>query len=68
MSEFRRTGERQVHQGYVWRVVVAEFEAPDGSTFTRDIVRSPGAGDRIDMTNLVVTGTDTDVGLSLIHI
>lgn len=43
MSEFRRTGERLVHQGYVWRVVVAEFEAPDGSAFTRDIVRSPGA-------------------------
>ncbi len=27
----------------MWRVVVADFEAPDGSTFQRDIVRSPGA-------------------------
>jgi 8-oxo-dGTP pyrophosphatase MutT (NUDIX family) len=27
----------------VWHVVVAEFEAPDGSTFERDVVRSPGA-------------------------
>jgi nudix-type nucleoside diphosphatase (YffH/AdpP family) len=40
---FRRTGERQVHQGYVWSVAVAEFVDPDGGTFTRDIVRSPGA-------------------------
>ena len=29
--------------GHVWRVVVAEFEAPDGERFHRDIVRSPGA-------------------------
>jgi ADP-ribose pyrophosphatase len=40
---FRRVGEREVHQGHVWRVVVAEFEAPDGERFHRDIVRSPGA-------------------------
>ncbi len=40
---FRFLDERQVHQGHVWRVVVADFEAPDGSTFERDIVRSPGA-------------------------
>ncbi len=43
MSSFRLTGERQVHQGHIWRVVVADFEAPDGSPFQRDIVRSPGA-------------------------
>lgn len=43
MSLFRHLGDRQVHQGYVWRVVVAEFEAPDGELFERDIVRSPGA-------------------------
>jgi 8-oxo-dGDP phosphatase len=40
---FARTGERVVHRGYIWTVVVAEFVAPDGSTFERDIVRSPGA-------------------------
>ena len=40
---FRRLGEREVHQGHVWRVVVADFEAPDGERFQRDIVRSPGA-------------------------
>jgi 8-oxo-dGTP pyrophosphatase MutT (NUDIX family) len=43
MSGFRRVGEREVHLGHVWRVVVAEFEAPDGERFHRDIVRSPGA-------------------------
>jgi 8-oxo-dGTP pyrophosphatase MutT (NUDIX family) len=40
---FRRVGERQVHQGHVWRVVVADFTGPDGEHFARDIVRSPGA-------------------------
>ncbi len=43
MTGFRHTGDVQVHQGHVWHVVVAEFEAPDGTTFRRDIVRSPGA-------------------------
>ena len=43
MGEFKRISESLAHQGYVWHVAVAEFEAPDGSTFTRDIVRSPGA-------------------------
>lgn len=43
MSEFRHLGDRRVHDGYVWNVVVAEFEAPDGNRFTRDVVRSPGA-------------------------
>jgi ADP-ribose pyrophosphatase len=40
---FRHLADRDVHQGYVWKVVVAEFEAPSGEVFTRDIVRSPGA-------------------------
>ena len=40
---FRRLGEREVHQGHIWRTVVAEFEAPDGERFERDIIRSPGA-------------------------
>jgi ADP-ribose pyrophosphatase len=42
-AAFRHLDDRQVHQGYVWSVVVAEFEAPDGTRFRRDIVRSPGA-------------------------
>jgi 8-oxo-dGTP pyrophosphatase MutT (NUDIX family) len=40
---FRRLGEELVYQGYIWRVVVATFEGPGGETFTRDVVRSPGA-------------------------
>ena len=43
MSGFRRLGDTDHHLGYVWKVVVAEFEAPDGERFSRDIVRSPGA-------------------------
>jgi len=46
MSEsggFRRLSESKVHQGYVWHVATAEYEAPDGTRFSRDIVRSPGA-------------------------
>lgn len=43
MSAFRRIAERSVHQGHIWRVVVADFETPDGEPFERDIVRSPGA-------------------------
>ncbi len=43
MTGFRRVDERLVHQGYVWHLATAEFEAPDGRRFERDIVRSPGA-------------------------
>ena len=43
MSGFRRVDESTVHQGHVWRLATAEFEAPDGRRFHRDIVRSPGA-------------------------
>lgn len=43
MSGFRHLGDRLVHQGYVWHVAVGSFEDPDGQSFTRDIVRSPGA-------------------------
>lgn len=40
---FRHLGDDLVHEGYVWNLVTAEFEAPDGARFHRDIVRSPGA-------------------------
>lgn len=43
MTEFRHLGDRLVHQGSIWHVVVASFESPDGERFERDIVRSPGA-------------------------
>jgi 8-oxo-dGTP pyrophosphatase MutT (NUDIX family) len=42
-AEFRHLGDRLVHDGRVWRAVVAEFEGPDGTRFRRDIARSPGA-------------------------
>jgi ADP-ribose pyrophosphatase len=40
---FRHLGDRLVHQGYIWHVAVATFEAPDGERFERDVIRSPGA-------------------------
>lgn len=43
MSAFRRLADEPVHEGYIWNVVVAEFESPDGARFRRDIVRSPGS-------------------------
>ena len=43
MSDFRHLADRTVHQGHIWHVVVGSFEAPDGTTFERDVVRSPGA-------------------------
>jgi ADP-ribose pyrophosphatase len=42
-SGFRHLADREVHRGHVWNVAVARFEAPDGTRFERDIVRSPGA-------------------------
>lgn len=42
-SGFRHLGDTDVHHGHVWDVVVADFEAPDGTQFRRDIVRSPGS-------------------------
>ena len=43
MADFRRLAETEVHRGHIWRVVVADFEAPDGTRFEREVVRSPGA-------------------------
>lgn len=43
MSTFRHLGDRKVYDGYIWKVVVGDFVAPNGEVFTRDIVRSPGA-------------------------
>ena len=40
---FRHLGDREVHRGHAWNVVVASFESPDGTRFERDVVRSPGA-------------------------
>ena len=43
MGSFRHTGDRHIYDGFIWKVVVGEFVDPTGETFTRDIVRSPGA-------------------------
>lgn len=42
-SGFRFLQEREVHEGYAIRVVVADYETPDGEVMTRDVVRHPGA-------------------------
>ncbi len=43
MADFLHLGDQLAHQGHIWRVVTAQFLAPDGRKFRRDIVRSPGA-------------------------
>lgn len=43
MTSFRLQGEEAVYDGHVMRVVIGTFEGPDGDTFTRDIIRHPGA-------------------------
>jgi ADP-ribose pyrophosphatase len=43
MTGFRHIGDDPKYQGYLWHVALSEFAAPDGVTFRRDIVRSPGA-------------------------
>lgn len=42
-GSFRKVDEDVVHEGHVISVAVATFEAPDGSTFRRDVVHHPGA-------------------------
>ena len=62
MPGFRRLADTEVHQGHIWRVVVADFEAPDGSRFRRDIVRSPGAVAVVP----VIVGDDGQVSVVLV--
>jgi ADP-ribose pyrophosphatase len=40
---FRKLGEELRHQAHSISLVEAEFEAPDGTRFRRDIVHHPGA-------------------------
>jgi ADP-ribose pyrophosphatase len=42
-GRFRHLEEHLVHEGHVISLAVGTFEAPDGSSFTRDIVHHPGA-------------------------
>lgn len=43
MSGFRHVGDSVLHEGHVISLSRSTYEAPDGSTFERDIVRHPGA-------------------------
>lgn len=43
MPGFRQLGERELYSGFPARVLSATFEAPDGSSFERDVVRHIGA-------------------------
>lgn len=40
---FQRRDERPLYQGRIISVAIGTFEAPDGTTFERDIVHHPGA-------------------------
>lgn len=40
---FTKLGERELYRGPVFAVVTGTFEAPDGSTFERDVVHHSGA-------------------------
>ena len=42
-SPFRLVEERLVHQGKVIGLYECDYEAPDGTCFTRDVARHPGA-------------------------
>ncbi|MFN5605338.1 MAG: NUDIX hydrolase [Actinomycetes bacterium] len=42
-GSFEHLGDHSVYRGYLGEVVVGSFRDPAGETFTRDIVRSPGA-------------------------
>jgi ADP-ribose pyrophosphatase len=56
---FRRVSERTVHRGRVIEVAVATVEGPDGTTFERDIVHSPGA--------VAVVAVDDDGRVTLVR-
>ena len=40
---FRKVGEELLHKAHSISLVEAEFEAPDGTRFKRDVVHHPGA-------------------------
>ena len=40
---FRHVRDESIHEGHVIRLVTSHHTAPDGSAFTREVVRHPGA-------------------------
>lgn len=57
-SSFRHLGDELRYRAHLWNVVSGEFEGPDGSRFTRDIVRSPGAVAVVPLVESVDGGWD----------
>jgi 8-oxo-dGTP pyrophosphatase MutT (NUDIX family) len=51
LSGFRKLAEHEVHGGRRITVAVATFEAPDGTTFERDVVHHPGAVSVVPVTS-----------------
>jgi 8-oxo-dGTP pyrophosphatase MutT (NUDIX family) len=43
VADFRFVDEETVYEGHVMRVTVGTFTGPDDHTFTRDVIRHPGA-------------------------
>ncbi|MFN0090155.1 MAG: NUDIX domain-containing protein [Acidimicrobiales bacterium] len=42
-SGFEKIAEQELHRGRVIRLVATQFRGPGGESFSRDVVRSPGA-------------------------
>lgn len=62
MGSFRKTGEEQIHQGHVVRLVRSTFEGPGGEVFERDVVHTPGAVGVVP-----VTGEGPDAAVLLVR-
>lgn len=71
-SGFRRVREDVIHEGYVITLAVGTFAAPDGTTFTRDVVHHPGAVSVVplhdDGTVVLVTQFRAAIGADLLEI
>jgi ADP-ribose pyrophosphatase len=69
---FRSTGEQPHFTGHLISVVTAGFEAPDGTPFSRDVVRHPGAVSvvplRADRTVLMVRQFRAAIAAELLEI
>lgn len=57
-SGFRALDEDVVYDGWIMTVARGRFEAPDGSTFERDVVHHPGA---VAVVPLVETDSGTEI-------
>ena len=51
MTGFRHLDDRVLHRGHVITLCDAGYEAPDGSTFRREVVRHPGAVSVVALTD-----------------